>query len=456
MKDGVEDPVILPVGTPSGLTSQASFRAGNRSYWYVLEVKFDLASTGHRLSPQEDLMTARSRFSRWPAFLLAGLALSACSGGDTAPATGLDSGQFAHLELEVAYPEAFSFLNSVREREDGTVMAADPLSQVLLRLDMVAGTADTLGRVGEGPEEYKQPDQVFPLPGDSTLLVDIGKVQLTTIDPEGGFHSGMQLANASDDGRFEIIMPEFLDTAGRIYFTASRGMDGPNDSTYISVYDRATGETEEVGATWRPEPIITRSGDNVRMSQIQMAGEDGWAIGPDGQFAVVKVEDYTVEWYYPDGRVVIGPPNSVESRTITDDDKYAHLEQRGADGLMMMVSLGGSGEMQTSMSRGGGRGREEEPDLTTEEWAEEFAPFRPDRSQVSPTGELWVERWLPAGQNPQMDIFDGEGVKLGTVELPPQRRLLGFGHTASGAQALYLLRTDEFDLKWLERYEISR
>jgi hypothetical protein len=385
-----------------------------------------------------------------------GLALSGCSGGDTSPAAGVDSGQFARLELEAAYPEAFSFLNTVREREDGTVMAADPLSQVLLHLDMVAGTADTLGRVGEGPQEYQQPDQVYPLPGDSTLLVDIGKVQLTVIDPEGGFHSGMKLANASDDGRFEIIMPRFVDAAGRIYFEAGRGMDGPMDSTFISVYDRTTGESEEVGNTWHPEPIITRSGDNVRMSQIQMIGEDDWAIGPEGQFAVIKAETYAVNLHYPDGRLVMGPPNQVETPRITDDDKYAHLEQQSSDGLMMMVSMGGSGEMSASMSRGGRMGGNDEPDLTADEWAEEFAPFRPDRARISPTGELWVQRWLPADQNPQLDVFDGEGIKLGTVELPPQRRLLGFGHTAGGAAAVYLLRTDEFDLKWLERYELIR
>ena len=96
------------------------------------------------------------------------------------------------------------------------------------------------------------------------------------------------------------------------------------------------------------------------------------------------------------------------------------------------------------------------PDLRDFEWAEEYAPFRPDRAQVSPRGNLWVERWLPPQENPRIDVFDGEGVKLGTVELPSKRRLIGFGLTAGGDPALYLVRTDEFDLKWLERYRIVR
>ena len=87
-------------------------------------------------------------------------------------------------------------------------------------------------------------------------------------------------------------------------------------------------------------------------------------------------------------------------------------------------------------------------------WAEEFAPFMPDRSLVSPMGHLWVQRWLPADKAPRMDVFDGEGEKLGSVELPMGRQLIGFGTTADGTPAVYLVRTDEFDLKWLERYRV--
>jgi len=47
-------------------------------------------------------------------------------------------------------------------------------------------------------------------------------------------------------------------------------------------------------------------------------------------------------------------------------------------------------------------------------------------------------------------------VKLGTVDLPERREIIGFGSTAEGDPAVYLVRTDEFDLKWLERYRLVR
>ncbi len=75
---------------------------------------------------------------------------------------------------EVTYPEGFGLVQQVRELADGRVFIADPLGQVLLVADMTSGKADTLGSVGQGPEEYRQPDAVYALPGDSTLLVDLG------------------------------------------------------------------------------------------------------------------------------------------------------------------------------------------------------------------------------------------------------------------------------------------
>ena len=397
----------------------------------------------------------------WTMALLAPFVLAACRAGEGVSSGGLPQGVFATLELESAYPQEFSFLNGVRELEDGSLLAADPLSQVVLHLDLVAGTADTLGRVGEGPQEYKQPDQVFPLPGDSTLLVDLGKAQLSTIGPDMVLHDGMKIASSVESGgdvRMEVILPRALDRAGRIYYTGSRGMDqGPPDSTVVLRYDRGTQRVDTVGWAWRPEPIVRRSGSSVRMMGRQMEARDDWAVAPDGAFAVVRAADYSVEWRYPDGRVSAGPPTQVDVSPVTEDEKVAFLENQGSSGLMMMMSASSSGAVEMSMSRGGGgRFMGDGPSVQDYEWAERFPPFRPDRSTVSPEGYLWVEQWLPADENPQLDVFDGEGVKQGTVDLPEGRRLIGFGSTARGEPAVYLVRTDEYDLKWLERYRVVR
>jgi len=384
--------------------------------------------------------------------------LAACGGENPGTEAGAGAAPLATLELEAEYAEPFSSLMTVREMEDGTVMAADPLSQVLLRVDMVSNSADTLGRVGGGPQEYQQPDQVFALPADSTLLVDLGKGQLTVVDPNGGFHTGIKMAVAREGSRLLIIQPRFVDQEGRLYFEGGFwSEDQPQDSIQISRYDRATGETTSLGWTWRTPPIVTPIDGGMRTRQIQMAPRDDWAVAPEGSVAFVRANGYQVEWHRPDGRVVTGPPNPVETPVLTDEDKYAYFEAPSPAGLRVTVFQGSDGAADMSMTRAGGGSRSrDEIDLTASEWADRYPPFRSGRARVSPDGKLWVQRWLNPALAPVMDVFDRAGEKEGSVELPLGRRLVGWGTTRNGDPAIYLVRTDEFDLKSLERYRIVR
>ncbi len=384
-------------------------------------------------------------------FLVAGVSCADGGGG-----TG-GSGIVATLELDAAYPEAFSFLSGVRELPDGRLLAADPLSQVLLRVDMDAGTADTLGGVGGGPEEYQQPDQVFPLPGDSTLLVDLGKTYLTVIGPDGTFHDGMSMALPTDDGSMSIIIPRQVDGSGRMYFESMGSFgQGPSDSIGVSRYDRSTNTTETVARSWRTEPVMTRSGDNVSMSLPRMVPNDDWAVGSDGRVAVIRANGYFVEWHMPDGQVVIGPETPYEAIAISYADKEADLEGSSGAGLSIAVMRDNSGATNMQMSRGGFRGGGDQPTVEDREWGETFPPFQNRRSVVSPSNEVWVLRWLPVDRPATMDVFGPDGVLKGSVNIPDRTQLIGFGRGPAGGEVAYFVRTDDVDLKWLERYRVVR
>ncbi len=146
--------------------------------------------------------------------------LTTALGGCENELEDVQDGRVATLELDATYPEPFSYLSGVRELTDGRILAADPMSQVLLRIDLETGAVDTLGRHGKGPQEYEGPDQVFPLPGDSTLLVDLGNGRLTVIDPEGTFANWTPMSSPTDDGRLRTVHPRFVDAAGNLYATA--------------------------------------------------------------------------------------------------------------------------------------------------------------------------------------------------------------------------------------------
>ena len=108
-----------------------------------------------------------------------------------------------------------------------------------------------------------------------------------------------------------------------------------------------------------------------------------------------------------------------------------------------------------TMSRGvpgGGDG----PGVDEFEWAETLPLFRAGRSRISPAGELWVERHMPAGSETRWELFDRTGAWLGSVVLPPRYQLIGFGRAEGDRDVVYLTRTDEFELKWLERFRVVR
>jgi hypothetical protein len=66
---------------------------------------------------------------------------------------------------------------------------------------------------------------------------------------------------------------------------------------------------------------------------------------------------------------------------------------------------------------------------------------------VDPLGYLWVERHVPAGVAPVLDVFDAEGDRVGSVTIPVSSSLRGFGDGT-----LYLTRWDDLGFQWLERY----
>jgi len=383
-------------------------------------------------------------------------------GGSAPDRTGLPvdpkppEGTFATLELEATFSIWFGFLNGVRELADGTVLAADPLAQVLFKIDMGSGTADTIGGVGPGPQEYKQPDRVFPLPADSSLLVDFGKTQLTVVHPDGTFGSGLPMVLPRESGFPDLIQPQFVDAEGNLYHQAGRSRDaGPPDSAALVRIDRSTFRHDTVGMVWLPEYRPRRSRRNGFLPKMLEARDD-WAVAMNGDVAIVRAAGFSVEWIRADGTRVVGPEHTFETQRVSQHDKESILAETRSSGISMRSAVSQSGDVSSmSMSRGlpdTGDG----PGVEDFEWAEEFPLFRPDRSAVSPEGKLWVQRWLPTDAPTRWEVFDDAGAWVGSVELPPGYQLLGFGTTADGENAAYLARTDEYDLKWLERFRVIR
>ncbi len=359
-------------------------------------------------------------------------------------------------EAEAAYEESFSVVSTVREMPDGRVLVADALGQVLVRLDLDAGTADTLGRVGEGPEEYRQPDAVWPLPGGRTLLVDLGNGRLTELSPELEFGDTRPYAIGELGPGRELVLaiPQAVDDRGRLYFRSFGRMGGgelASDSAYILRLDLESEVVDSVGRIKLPGTTTRTTGSgnnqNTSVSPIPLSAADAWGVAADGRVVIVRAGDYRVDWVGSDGDVVSGPANPYETVRIRrgKQEEWAHTRSETGGGLGISLEVVNNAMTMTA-SRGG---TSDDDDLDQYDWPDYAPAFYGRPVPVDGGGRAWVRRHLEAGEAPRYDVFDGAGERVMVVQLPPERRVVGFGDGK-----VYVVRMDEYGLQYLERYAL--
>jgi hypothetical protein len=397
-----------------------------------------------------------------------------------APARGQTVRELTH---RTTFHEAFGFLQSVRELSDGRVMVADPLGGMLVILDLATGAMEPVGREGGGPGEWRQPDAVYPLPGDSTLLVDLGNARLSILDPDGAYVDShpMTVTTPGDGpgagpgarpgagatprpglGGFQVLHPRATDGSGRIYYQARSGMMGPGarpgappDSLEVRRWDRGDDDPVRLAGLRPPAVATTSTGGAgnvmVRAQPIPLAPQDDWAVAPDGHIALVRADPYRVEWLQPDGRLVQGPVVQYRPVPVRTPEKERWLEGLGG-GLTVSVTVEG-GAPSTQFRRGGGGGGMHggQGSVDDYEWPATLPAIRTGGARIDPNGRVWVERYGAVGSPTEYDVFDRRGARIATIRLPADRRVIGFGRSA-----VYAVHVDDLGLHWLEVYDPPR
>jgi hypothetical protein len=250
----------------------------------------------------------------------------------------------------------------------------------------------------------------------------------------------------------QLGSPRGVDAQGRMYFRSMSiqfgrgGQPAANDSTPVIRWDRTTNGIDTVGLVPNPPAKITASGSGaggpakfmVRMGPKPFASTDAFAVTPQGVVAIVRADDYHVDWI-ANGKILSGPPNNYTPVKITSSDKSAYIESRKSEtGIIVMQSPAGRSVRTVPQS---------EMQADDLEFPEYKGPFR--TVLAAPDGRLWVERYMPAGTPPTYDIIDKSGKVVSRAILPSGTRLIGFGKRSA-----YLVRTDEDDLQHLQRYRM--
>jgi sugar lactone lactonase YvrE len=337
----------------------------------------------------------------------------------------------------------------IRPLADGTLLVADGLEGRLFRVSGDLARAEPVGREGAGPREYRTPDALYAMAGDTTLMVDLGNGRLAVLDPEGQIVRTIPMVSG-DGPRMRLMVPGAVDRNGRVFF---RGMGmmrgGVPDSASVQVFDPRSEEADEVAQVKLPEMNTQSSGgannQQTMISPIPLSREDAWTASPDGDLVVARSGDraYWLEIVGQDG-AVRGPEVAYTPIPVRDADKDEWIAARSnALGVGMEIE---NGRSRTTFSRGG-RGGEADP--SDYEWPETKPAFPGASIQVASDGTVWLRRHVSAGEPPKYDILDDGGRLLGSVRLPEGRTLEGFGDGH-----VYLSTTDDLDFVWLERYEL--
>jgi sugar lactone lactonase YvrE len=340
------------------------------------------------------------------------------------------------------FAEPFSLLRGARELPDGRLLITDWIEQRVAVLDFARGQVSDRGRVGGGPGEFRLPGALFPLPGDSTLLVDIGNARLDVLDADGRivrtFLPPVPAAGA----------PGGTDDAGRIYFTIPAWLATPplaGDSVELAVWDPKTQTTRVLARIHGMTPPASNYAPEPRVPFVVFSRQDGWSVARDGEVVIVGGDDHSVSRLRA-GNIVRGPANTTKPIPASGAERTAYVRQ-----FLQSSPTSGRGE-------GGGLGH------TPSEWqsdaqvarvvrasafAETLPFFRPGDIRIDALGRVWVGRWLSAADARRYEVFDAQGKLTATVRLPKGRTLL-----ALGRQSLYLVNTDEDGLQWIERYTL--
>jgi hypothetical protein len=366
------------------------------------------------------------------------------------------SGQESLGQPSAVFPEDFGSIQTVRELPDGRVLVADPLSKVLFAVDLDAGIRTQVGAEGQGPEEYLQPDAVWPLPGDSTLLVDLGNGRLVALGPDLSFGPTMPLAlSEPGPGRpLVLALPQGVDRDGNLYARAMGGMSMGGelpDSADILRISRADRSEAVMGSFRLQGRTRTTEGgasdQRVSIDVIPLSGEDAWGIAQDGSIVVARVGDYHLEWLAPDGTVARGPatPFSPVPLGTAEKEEYVAESARSGGGIGIGIQMD-NGQVSMTFARGaGGPDRE----IDRYEWPEVKPAFYQGRLPIDGLDRAWVRRHVDAGEPSTYDLFDRSGERVATFTLDHGKRVVGFGPTA-----VYVVAYDEFDLNYLERYDL--
>ena len=388
--------------------------------------------------------------------------------------------------------EPLASVAAVVALRDGRVYVNDMTGRRLLLFDstlahgsVVADTTDaTANAYGH------QAGTLIRYLGDSSLYVDATSLSMLVLGPDGRVARVMALPRPQDAGSLlgGLFGNPGVDAHGRLVYYSGpapgfmlSNLFGkmsdlaplfamPNmllppgkliDSGFIIRVDMATRAVDTATAVRIPKVLRTYPVDNdgnlvsIQTKRDPLPVVDDWAVMPDGSLAVVRGQDFHIDWLGADGAWTSLPKVPFDWQHVSDDRKLALIDsavkddQANIDGgnaqrAARAVGAGnaGAGSAGGGTARGGrggggvgGAGPRTagtpvpniivRPDLG--DLPDYMPPFTQRAVSADAEGNLWIRTSTVVNGRPVYDIVNRQGALVDRVQLPPFRTIAGFG-----------------------------
>ena len=319
-------------------------------------------------------------------------------------------------------------------------------------------SAAPIGRRGNGPGEYAAPQRLIALEGDSAALHDWNNSRFLVILPDGrpgGFLDIRANRGCSVAERPELLPFMAADGQGRFYSEAqpiaigSGGVVSAADSAAIerSAPNCRRDTVAFVPNRWgRERTVISGRFASGPSGVIPFRTRTQWAVFRNGTIAIVRHDPYRVDFIDSNGTRRDGEPIAYQRIEVTASIRQQWREERMRPSPTLTVNR--SSENRSSDAR---LTMDSRPYREPSNWPAYLPPFLEDAVNVSDDGNVWIRRALPANHAPMYDVVDSLGRVVRHIELPPRSRVVGFGKSS-----VYVVRQDQDDLEYLERYLLPR
>ena len=358
---------------------------------------------------------------------------------------------------------------SVRELPHGRVLVNDTAARRLYLFDSARTSRMAVLDSADGARTSygDSPGGMIAYRADSTLFVSPAFASMLLIDPSGKI--ARHVAGPSPAELLFLAGGQFgtpgFDASGRLVYRGSaRDRTTPRpagtlspypekDSAPIVGFNLLTRKTDTIALLRIPKTVVTiEQASNGRVTTTvkkhPLPTVDDWAIVPNGILALVRGEDFHIDWI-DHGRRSSSAKIPFPWRRLPEAAKAAFM-----DSVRFATDTAIAAQEIRLAERFKGTGVELpepiEPDyVSPSELPDDFPAFEPNSTHTDPDGILWIRTTQRLQARPVYYLLNRKGTVVDRVQLPSGRSIAGFGRN----HMIYLAFSDPTGVR-LERSRV--